>query len=199
MPVRSIASATAATAKLLANSEFRCLIYGGAGFQRHFFQFSHSQDYKMRRLFPLVLAVVSLSLLIGCSGEDSGPPVYPVTGKVTLDGQILADATIQVCPEKGPMATARTDDKGEYTLSVIAGKHKVTVSKVAAGSKATEVLDENGVVVAGSVAEEINESTTVSVLLVPEIYGSLNTTTLSVTVEENEDPPNDGNLDLSSS
>jgi hypothetical protein len=165
-----------------------------------FFQFSHSQDCKMQRSFPLILALASLSLLLGCSGEEPGPPVYPVKGKVTLDGEVLAGATIQFFPEKGPLASATTDDKGEYTLNAIAGKHKVTVSK-SEGEEATEEGEEDGEdeVVAADLAEEPDEGEEGGSSLVPVIYSSLDTTTLTVTVKADEDAPNDGNLDLSSS
>jgi hypothetical protein len=164
-----------------------------------FFQFSHSQDCKMQRSFPLILALASLSLLLGCSGEDTGPPVYEVKGKVTLDGEVLADATVQLFPVKGPMASSQTNDKGEYTLNAIAGKHKVTVSK-SEGEQATEGGEEDGEgdVVAADVAEEVDDGEESVSSLVPVMYSSSETTTLTVTVEAKEDAPNDGNLDLSS-
>ncbi|MDA1231688.1 MAG: carboxypeptidase-like regulatory domain-containing protein, partial [Planctomycetota bacterium] len=116
---------------------------------------------------------------------------------VTLDGAPLAGATVLFFPEVGPFASARTDDKGEYTLNAIVGKCKVTVSKIKRES-ATEAEEVEGEVVAADVAVEIDEGGEVS-SFVPVIYGSLETTPLTVTVEENEDEPNDGNLDLSSS
>lgn len=156
----------------------------------------------MQRSFPLVLALASLSFVLGCSGEDPGPPVYPVQGKVTLDGEVLADATIQFFPEEGPLAVARTDDKGEYTLNAVAGKYKVTVSKVE-GEDVSEVAvaEADGEVVAADIADEVDDGnddgTTEVVSPVPVIYSSLETTTLTVEVKEAD--ANEGNLVLSSS
>jgi hypothetical protein len=80
---------------------------------------------------PLVLA-------LGCGGAK----LAPVSGKVTLDGQPLAGATVSFQPiapqgstEAGPGSSAKTDDKGEYKLTTdkgvdgaVVGKHRVIIT-----------------------------------------------------------------------
>jgi hypothetical protein len=67
--------------------------------------------------------LVSLTLLsAGCGGR----PVGLVSGKVTLDGQPLANATVNFQPSgsalnAGVGSYGRTDAKGEYTLNLIDG------------------------------------------------------------------------------
>ncbi|HEV3203175.1 MAG TPA: hypothetical protein VGY77_02275 [Gemmataceae bacterium] len=79
-------------------------------------------------------------LTIGCSGGKTAP----VSGKVTLDGKPLADATVVFQPigsEKsvspGPGSQGKTDENGHYSLQVVGegthgayvGKHRVEISK----------------------------------------------------------------------
>jgi hypothetical protein len=67
--------------------------------------------------------LLSLSLLsTGCGGR----PVGLVSGKVTLDGQPLANATVNFQPSgdtlnPGVGSYGRTDAKGEYSLNLIDG------------------------------------------------------------------------------
>jgi hypothetical protein len=80
---------------------------------------------------PLVLA-------LGCGGAKFAP----VSGKVTLDGQPLAGATVSFQPiappnstEAGPGSVGKTNDKGEYKLTAdkgqdgaVVGKHRVVIT-----------------------------------------------------------------------
>lgn len=50
--------------------------------------------------------------MVGCGGEQFGN----VSGKVTLDGQPLAGATVEFSPEGGSPAYGVTDEQGRYTL-----------------------------------------------------------------------------------
>jgi hypothetical protein len=83
-----------------------------------------------------ILAVLFV-LPLGCS-----PEFAPVKGKVTLNGQPLANAQVvfnRIPPEgsieSGPSAVGTTNEKGEYTLRVSSkqsgapvGKHKVAIT-----------------------------------------------------------------------
>jgi hypothetical protein len=88
----------------------------------------------------LVLAVV----VVWAAGCD--PRSYKtaaVSGRVTLDGKPLANATIQFYPlagpdltEPGPTSVGHTDESGRYTLTLsngkstagaVVGKHKVII------------------------------------------------------------------------
>jgi hypothetical protein len=80
----------------------------------------------------LRLVVVALFLAPGC-----GPGKFvPVSGKVTLNGVALADATVSFQPvaapgslEAGPGSYAKTNERGEYTLKTITGKPGAVVGK----------------------------------------------------------------------
>jgi hypothetical protein len=85
----------------------------------------------------LLLMVSLLLFATGCGGYS----VAPVSGRVTLAGKPLANATIIFSPiseEKnpGPGSQAKTDRDGKFTLKLmtadrngaIVGKHKVTIT-----------------------------------------------------------------------
>ncbi|HEX5272747.1 MAG TPA: hypothetical protein VFW33_19755 [Gemmataceae bacterium] len=86
----------------------------------------------------LVLGL-ALGLALGCG---SGQKFAPVSGKVTLDGQPLAGATVSLQPiapegsaEAGPGSAGKTNEKGEYTLTgdkgqkgALVGKHRVVIT-----------------------------------------------------------------------
>jgi hypothetical protein len=81
-------------------------------------------------------------LALGCGGGSKG--VVPVSGKVTLDGKPLPNATVMFSPiadpgsiDAGPGSSAKTNEKGEYTLQASTGKkgaqvgkHRVTISSL---------------------------------------------------------------------
>jgi hypothetical protein len=91
----------------------------------------------------LSLLSLPLLLLAGCGGEPY--KVAPVSGRVTLNGQPLANASVTFSPvatggnlEPGPGSYATTDTDGRYTLKIIGkesrgavvGKHKVRIALV---------------------------------------------------------------------
>ena len=89
-------------------------------------------------MFPLsrlpgLAAVVGCVVLAGCSGSGK---IGKVTGKVTLDGQPLPNATVDFVPVAGGRpSTAVTDENGEYELKYTVkedgaevGEHRVRVS-----------------------------------------------------------------------
>lgn len=83
-----------------------------------------------RWLLPVLLLTL---LLVGC---NSGPPLGEVTGKVTIDGEPVANAMVTFQPIGiGRPSSGETNEKGEYTLNYTAdltgalvGKHKVSIS-----------------------------------------------------------------------
>jgi hypothetical protein len=88
----------------------------------------------------LVLGLALLAVL-GCG---SGKKYAPVSGKVTLNGQPLANATVNFQPvappgsvEVAPGSSGKTNEKGEYTLTVATGEkgawvgeHRVLISSL---------------------------------------------------------------------
>jgi hypothetical protein len=77
-------------------------------------------------------------LALGCGSRKFAP----VSGKVTLNGKPLPNATVAFNPipregssEAGPSSIGTTNDKGEFTLRVdlhrwgaVVGKHRVAIS-----------------------------------------------------------------------
>src|SRR5690348_3214851 len=70
-------------------------------------------------------------LALGC-----GPRFAPVSGKVTLNGQPLAHASISFQPiapegvtDPGPGSAGTTDEKGDYTLQATTGQKGALVGK----------------------------------------------------------------------
>jgi hypothetical protein len=90
-------------------------------------------------LTRLLVGVAVVSMMIGCGGSER---FAPVSGKVTLNGNPLAHATVSFQPfaktgsiEAGEGSTGKTNEKGEFTLSsstgkrgALLGKHGVSIS-----------------------------------------------------------------------
>jgi hypothetical protein len=85
-----------------------------------------------------ILFAAALAFAPGCSSQKFAP----VSGKVTLNGKPLANATVAFNPippegsiESGPTAVGTTDQNGEFKLRVSlkqsgaqVGKHRVAIS-----------------------------------------------------------------------
>jgi hypothetical protein len=88
-----------------------------------------------------LLAGFAVVLALGCGSNK----VVPVSGKVTMDGKPLKNATVSFQPiaegkniEAGPGSVGKTNDQGEYTLTTdkgdpgaVVGKHRVTIAIIA--------------------------------------------------------------------
>jgi hypothetical protein len=82
----------------------------------------------MRTRLPLGLAAL-LVLVPGCGSRFAA-----VSGKVTLNGQPLANATVSFQPvappgskDPGPGSQAKTNEKGEFTLQTSTGQNGAVV------------------------------------------------------------------------
>ena len=92
----------------------------------------------MRARVPWVLLVALLVVVPGCGG----PKFAAVSGRVTLNGKPLANATVSFQPiategssNPGPGSAAKTDANGAYTLETstgqsgaVVGQHRVIIS-----------------------------------------------------------------------
>src|SRR5690606_5861700 len=82
-------------------------------------------------------------------GAEPPVPVYPVSGKVTYQGQPVSGADITFHHESTDRsAFGRTNDEGEYKLTTfssndgaVEGKHGVTIVKFQAPVEAPPVAD----------------------------------------------------------
>lgn len=97
-------------------------------------------NHVVPRLGPA--AALFLALSIGCGGRDDGRvAVYPVSGKVLVNGQPAAGATISFFPQSEdsqpvdlPVPSGLVDESGNYMLrsyvegdGAPAGEYRVTV------------------------------------------------------------------------
>jgi hypothetical protein len=96
---------------------------------------------------PLTLLV---AVLAGCGA--GGPEIAYVTGKVTMDGKPLPNATVVFVPENGRPAGATTNEEGEYVLNFAQGRKGAipgeSVIRIMTFRDADQ--DENGQTIPGS-------------------------------------------------
>ena len=146
-------------------------------------------------LFLAIPAACSLAAL-GCggSGGRTNLKVVPVTGKVTLGGEPLADATLTFyyegqIPEGylGPGAVTMADGTFEAITGTqkgaMAGTYKVTVSKLVGPDGKPVIADQKGMdltqMVASGQAKQI----------CPPTFSDFNQTTTKITVADGTPPP----------
>lgn len=77
----------------------------------------------------------------------SGPKVVPVSGQVLIDGEPVADASLQFIPAGTRPARGQTDAQGRFTLTTfqegdgcVPGEHRVVVVAITNPSATEEVL-----------------------------------------------------------
>jgi len=160
-------------------------------------------------MFNVAVLGVSLlltSVLVGCGGGDEVPSefqevmskIVPATGKVTLAGEPLANATVTFIPvnDGADTASAVTDANGMYDLvtplpgispeeskGVAPGEYRVRISRFA--------MPDGSPIPAGMMeAEAEGEGAKESV---PAKYSNFEATTLKVTVAS---PKAENNFDL---
>lgn len=153
----------------------------------------------------ITLAFLPLALT-SCSGGGEGGErvdVYPVKGKVTISGSPLPGATVMfspVDPKTGRVATARTNDAGEYELTTYEandgaaqGDYIVLVTKSDAGGGGAETSHEQYSPTANMHAGGKKAADSGSTL--PKKYSAKETSDLRATVKAED---NEGvNFDLS--
>jgi hypothetical protein len=111
------------------------------------------------RYLRFLLCYPGLAVMLLASGgcSSSGPETAHVSGRVTMDGKPLANATVVFIPEDGRPAGARTDANGNYVLNfterrrgAIPGKSNVRIT-----TQREAEHDENGKVVMRASPETI--------------------------------------------
>jgi hypothetical protein len=132
------------------------------------------------------LALGTLSaLLSGCGGAPPGPTLYPVKGKVTLEGSPLPNATVTFQPESGPIASGVTDVNGEFTLKTgaaegaVAGTHRIAVVATT-GEKITGNPTPDDLAAMSLTGKPLPQPKS----LIPERYSKFETSQLTATVTE---------------
>lgn len=96
------------------------------GFLRHLVCSSHVATW----CFTLGAALA----LVGCGGRRDTPALGEVTGKVTLDGQPLANAKVEFIPASGRPSFGESGADGSYRLEytanytgAVVGQHTVKI------------------------------------------------------------------------
>lgn len=145
----------------------------------------------------LWIMALSLSLILSVSAcskkaDSDRVKVYEVKGKVTMSGGPLIGANVAFAPREGqPVATGRTNDLGEYTLTTYetgdgaaAGIFAVVIKKVESSSAAAETSEEHGTDATKSYESAHDaKSVTAGGSLIPEKYGDTNETPFEAKVE----------------
>lgn len=140
-----------------------------------------------------VICMSAILFNAGCgSGGGDRKPTHKVTGKITLAGGPVAEASVTFSPQEGqPAAFGRTDSSGAYTLSTyssgdgaVAGKYTVLVSKggaapTSSGPPTHEQIASGAVNPAASHSGKGKQATASSGSLLPEKYLSLSTSDLT--------------------
>ncbi len=146
--------------------------------------------YKIRIGVVALLALGVLSVL-GCG---SGPgDLNPVSGKVTLDGEPLAGATVSFSPvsdDSGRPAVGTTNEQGVYELTdmrfsqagpgVAPGEYQVTISKTSVAEQSYPEEDDPNY---GDLPDPTGTGSSAVKSLVPEKYGDRSSSGLTATVE----------------
>lgn len=104
-----------------------------------------------------VTLILTTTFCLGTAGCGESYKVVPVSGKITVDGQPLANASVYFQPtgDKAagvPASMALTDAQGNYTLTTatekpqegaVPGSHKVILSAVSQDPQGGEVPTES--------------------------------------------------------
>ena len=84
------------------------------------------------------MLVSLIATVLICTGCNTGPTLYPVTGTVTYNGTPVEGASVTFVPDKGPMVIGTTTDaNGKFTVltdgkpGAPKGTYKATVNKQA--------------------------------------------------------------------
>lgn len=78
--------------------------------------------------FCLILTCIA-GILTGCGGASDAPVTYPVSGKVTLDGEPLAEGNIIFRDAADKVASAAGKiENGEFSFEAVAGKKAVVIT-----------------------------------------------------------------------
>ncbi|NBO91216.1 MAG: hypothetical protein EBV06_02695 [Planctomycetia bacterium] len=74
----------------------------------------------------VILSIILIGLAMGCGPTE--PPLYPVQGKVTLDGSPVEKGLIRFAPVNGEAPAGAEIKGGQYSLKVVAGESRVEIT-----------------------------------------------------------------------
>lgn len=116
---------------------------------------------------------VAVVLLLSAGCGPSGPEIAYVTGKVTMDGKPLANASVVFIPENGRPAGAATDADGNYVLNFAQGRRGAIPGKntIRIMTQRDPTPGENGTAIPGSketVPAKYNTNSTLEFVVEPK-------------------------------
>lgn len=102
-----------------------------------------------RCVSPILVTALVAALVAGCG--HGGPQMGSVKGKVTLDGQPIAQAVVTFAPlDGGPASSGMTAEDGTYRIAcplgegAVVGKHRISIrSQPPVPAMAGQVPDED--------------------------------------------------------
>jgi len=128
-------------------------------------------------------------LALGSAGCGDSPfETAPVSGKVTLNGQPLADARITFQPigsekEQGPGSATTTDAEGKFTLTTAEGSRGATVGKHQVRISTLKMNEDKRTDDAGFLRRASNPANVLVPEKVPQKYGRESPLTFDVPKE----------------
>jgi hypothetical protein len=126
-----------------------------------------------RLTLSLTVLALAVQALVSAGCGPGGPEIASVTGRVTLDGQPLANATVVFIPENGRPAGASTDANGKYELNFTQGRRGAIPGKntIRVTTQRDPYQDNNGKNVPGSketIPPQYNTASTLSFTVEPK-------------------------------
>jgi hypothetical protein len=83
----------------------------------------------MKTVAYVLMFACTAGMLAGCGGGDTGPTTYPVSGKVTVDGEPLAEGNIIFRDAAGKATSgAGMIEQGAFTFETVPGKKAVVIT-----------------------------------------------------------------------
>jgi hypothetical protein len=128
------------------------------------------------------VALVLIALCVGC-GDSDRLPTAPVTGTVLYNGDPLPQGSLLFVPEGGgPSAQGKIEPDGSFTMGTytesdgaILGKHKVIITAMTAAG-------------GSGLPEDAVDAVTGAVSMIPDRYGDLEKSGLTIQVKEENEP-----------
>ena len=149
------------------------------------------------RICPVVslLSVVGVAFLFGCG--PAGPEMGQVTGKVTMDGSLVTEGSVQFWPESGRPSRGSIDEDGTFRLTTfksndgaLVGDHRVTIKSTQLSEPQPEIESTAAEIAHFSQKKAKPIRASRVVWIVPQKYSEFDTSPLVATVKSGDNEIN---------